>query len=85
MKLALPWANLIVLILGIPFAFQKSGGKVKAVGFALGVAFFYFGLMQVGRAVGQKTWCAPWLGAWMTNLVFLGVGGWMFLRMRKLA
>lgn len=85
MKLALPWANFIVLLLGIPFAFQKTGGKVKAVGFALGVAFIYFGLMQVGRAVGQKTWCAPWLGAWMTNMVFLAAGGWMFLRMRKLA
>ena len=85
LKLALPWANLIVLLLGIPFAFQKTGGKVKAVGFALGVAFLYFGLMQVGRAVGQKLWCPPWLGAWMTNIFFLAVGGTMFLRMRKLS
>jgi lipopolysaccharide export system permease protein len=85
LKLALPWANLIVLLLGIPFAFQKEGGRVKAVGFALGVAFFYFGLMQVGRALGQKPWCAPWLGAWMTNILFGLMGGWMFLRMRKLS
>jgi lipopolysaccharide export system permease protein len=85
MKLALPWANFIVLLLGIPFAFQKTGGKVKAVGFALGVAFFYFGMMQVGRAVGQKTWCPAWLGAWMTNILFLVAGSGLFLRMRKLA
>lgn len=85
MKLAIPWANFIVVLLGIPFAFQKEGGKVKAVGFALGVAFFYFGLMQVGRALGQKPWCAPWLGAWMTNIIFLAAGGAMFLRMRKLS
>lgn len=85
LKLALPWANLIVLLLGIPFAFQKSGGKVRAIGFALGVAFFYFGLMQVGRAIGQKPWFNPLLGAWLANLIFLSVGSWLFLRMRKLS
>lgn len=85
MKLALPWANLIVLLLGIPLALQKEGGKVKAVGSALAAAFLYFGLMQVGRALGQKPWCAPWLGAWMANIFFLSVGGWMYSRMRKLS
>ena len=85
MKWALPWANFIVLLLGIPFAFQKRGGKVKAVGLALGVAFFYFGLMQVGRALGQKPWCPPLVGAWLANLVFLSMGSGLFLRMRKLA
>ncbi|MBI4396347.1 MAG: LptF/LptG family permease [Elusimicrobia bacterium] len=85
LKLALPWANLIVMLLGIPFAFQKTGGKVKAVGFALGVAFFYFGLMQVGRAIGQKPWFSPLMGAWLANMIFLSLGGWLFYRMRKLA
>ncbi len=82
-KLALPWANLIVLLLGIPFAFQKSDGKVKAVAFALAVSFLYFGLMQVGRALGQKPWCPPWMGAWMADMIFAVVGAWMFVRMRK--
>jgi lipopolysaccharide export system permease protein len=85
MKLALPWANLVVLLLGIPLALQKEGGKVKAVGFALAAAFLYFGLMQVGRALGQKPWCAPWVGAWMANLFFLTTGGFMYSRMRRLS
>lgn len=84
-KLAFPWASFIVLLFGIPFAFQKAGGKVKAIGFALATAFVYFGLMQVGRALGQKPWCPPLLGAWLANLVFLAVGGWMFWRMKKLS
>lgn len=74
MKGAFPWANLIVILIGVPFAFNKRGGKVKAIGLALGVAFGYFGLMQVGRALGQKPWCPPAMGAWLANLVFLGVG-----------
>ncbi|MGQ0644373.1 MAG: LptF/LptG family permease [Elusimicrobiota bacterium] len=85
MKLAFPWTSFIVLLLGIPFAFQKAGGKVRAVGTALAVAFFYFGLMQVGRALGQKPWFPPVAGAWLANGIFLAVGGWLFLRMRKLS
>lgn len=27
MKTALPWSNLIILLLGIPFAFNKKGGS----------------------------------------------------------
>lgn len=85
MKTATPWANLIVLALGVPFAFNKRGGKVKAVGFALGVAFLYFGLMQVGRAMGQKPWSPPLFAAWFANLVFLAAGARLLLRMRRLA
>lgn len=85
LKLAFPWANFIVLLLGIPFAFRKTGGKAKAVGLAMGVAFFYIGLMQVGRALGQKPWCSPLMGAWLANLVFLGAGGVLFFRMKKLS
>jgi lipopolysaccharide export system permease protein len=85
MKQAFPWANMIVLLLGIPFAFQKGGSKVKAIGFSLGVAFLYFGLMQVGRALGQKPWFPPVLGAWLANLIFLGLGAKLFLKMRRLS
>jgi lipopolysaccharide export system permease protein len=85
MKLALPWASLIVMLLGIPLAFEKTGGKVKAVASALGVAFLYFGLMQVGRALGQKPWCPPWAGAWTANIVFLTISARLFQRMRRLA
>ena len=84
MKTALPWANLIIIMLGIPFAFNKRGGKVRAVAVALGVAFAYFGLMQVGRAVGLRPWCSPLVGAWFANGVFLLVGSRLLWRMRSL-
>jgi lipopolysaccharide export system permease protein len=85
MKLAFPWTSLIVMFIGIPFAFQKSGSKVKAVGVSLAVAFLYFGLMEVGRALGQKPWCPAWFGAWLANLLFLSFGLWRFNKMKELA
>lgn len=84
MKSAFPIANFIVLLIGVPFAFNKRGGKVRAIGLALAVAFGYFGLMQVGRAFGQKPWCPALAGAWLANGVFLGLGARMFWRMRSL-
>jgi lipopolysaccharide export system permease protein len=84
MKTALPWANLIIVLLGIPFAFNKRGGTVRAVAVALGVAFAYFGLLQVGRAVGLRPWCPPLVGAWLANAIFLAVGLRLFWRMRSL-
>jgi lipopolysaccharide export system permease protein len=85
MKTALPWANLIIVMLGIPFAFNKRGGNVRAVAVALGVAFAYFGLLQVGRAFGLRPWCPPLLGAWLANVVFLLIGTRLFIRMRSLS
>lgn len=84
MKTAIPWSNLIILMLGIPFAFNKQGGKVKALAVALGVAFAYFGLLQVGRAVGLRPWCPPLVGAWLANTVFFVVALRLFWRMRSL-
>ncbi|MBL8023921.1 MAG: LptF/LptG family permease [Elusimicrobia bacterium] len=85
MKTALPWANLIIVMLGIPFAFNKRGGNVRAVAVALGVAFAYFGLLQVGRAFGLRPWCPPLFGAWFANVVFLIIGTRLFIRMRSLS
>ena len=85
MKTAIPWSNLIILMLGIPFAFNKRGGKVRSVAVALGVAFAYFGLLQVGRAVGLRPWCPPLMGAWFANAVFLLIATRLFWRMRSLA
>ncbi|HNI56563.1 MAG TPA: LptF/LptG family permease [Elusimicrobiota bacterium] len=84
MKTAFPWANFIVLLIGVPFSFNKRGGKVRAVALALAVAFGYFGLMQVGHALGQKDWCPPFLGAWLANLIFLTVGLRFYWRMKSL-
>lgn len=85
MKTAMPWSNLIILIIGIPFSFNKRAGKVRAVAVALGVAFAYFGLLQVGRAVGLRPWCPPLAGAWMANTLFLLIGAVLFWRMRSLS
>jgi len=84
MKRAMPWANLIIVLLGIPFAFNKRSGKVKSVAVALAVAFAYFSLLQAGRALGQKPWCPPFLGAWLANLVFLAVASRQLWKMRSI-
>ena len=63
------------------FSRVSSGASVIN---GLAVALGYFGLMQVGHALGQKDWCPPFLGAWLANLIFLTVGLRYYWKMKSL-
>ena len=46
---------------------------------------FFFGfylLNQVGIFMAKRLWVAPWIGAWMSNAVFLVTGIVLAIRMR---
>lgn len=83
LKMAFPWAGFVVVLLGVSFGFQKRGGHVVAVSLALATAFLYFGLLQVGRALGQKPWVAPWVGAWLANGTFALLASVMLFKIRR--
>lgn len=71
LKLALPFANLVVIGLGIPFAL-KSGqrGRTQTFSYALGMAFLYWGLTSVCQSLGEQGHIPAWVSAWMSNFVF---------------
>jgi len=71
-KIAFPFSNAIILILGIPMALW-GGMKNRTTGFffSLIVCFIYWGAISVGRALGTGGILPPALGAWAANIVFL--------------
>ncbi len=80
-KVALPFAHLVVITLGIPFALRSARqGKLQTFGYALGVAFMYWGSVSIGQSFGEQGYLPAWLAAWLPNFLFLGVGTWL---MRK--
>lgn len=80
-KIALPFAHLVVITLAIPFALRSARqGKLQTFGYALGVAFMYWGSVSVGQSFGEQGYLPAWLAAWLPNFIFLGVGSWL---MRK--
>ena len=82
-RLAMPWACLIVTLFGIP-AGASSGRQSALTGIFLAMGFFFgfYALIQVGILVGNRGVVAPWLGAWLSNIVFLAAGMLMMFRLK---
>ncbi len=84
LKLAFPFSNLIILLLGVPFALEVGRGG-KSIGFALSIliSFLYWGTIIIGQAMGESKFLPPPLAAWFANIIFLLVGGILFRRVRR--
>jgi len=75
--LALPFANLIVVVLSLPLAIRKATGTSLAFGYSLIVTILYYFLMTAGKILALGGRMDPVLAAWGPNLIFLAVGLWM--------
>lgn len=74
-RFALPTACLVLALVGIPLGIssKKSG---KSGGFVLTIllVFVYYVISLVGVSLARQGHVAPWLGAWLADFVFLGLG-----------
>jgi lipopolysaccharide export system permease protein len=84
LKTALPFANLVVIALAIPFALRSgargSQGRAQTFGYALALAFFYWGLTSIGQSFGEHGRIPAWVAAWSANWVFGFVAAWRLAR-----
>ena len=82
-RLASPWACFIVTLFAIP-AGVRGGRRSALAGVFMTVAYFFgfYSLMQVGLFLGLRGLLWPWLGAWLSNIVFLSVGTVMVARIQ---
>ncbi len=72
---AFPFANLIVVLFGVPFAsVKKKGGIAIQIGAAMGVSFFYLVFTKISQTIGYNYDINPILAGWMANILFL-IGG----------
>jgi len=74
LKIAFPFANLIIVLFGAPLASRKTrSGTAISFGISLLICFLYFGIIKVGQSLGHNGTLPPLFAAWMGNL-FFGVG-----------
>ena len=84
LKIAMPFANFIVVLLGAPLAARRRRGGISLnFGVSLLVTFIYFIIIRVGQVLGYQGTLNPILGAWLGNLVFLTLGLYTLLSVRK--
>lgn len=78
-RFSIPFANFIFALIAAPLGIKprRTNGSATGMGLSIIVIFIYYGLMTVGDALGGQGTVAPWFGAWMQNILFLIIGGYM--------
>ena len=78
-KIASPFATVIIVLFGVPFAaFRRRGGLVLGFGLSLLVCFVFFGSTQVFKVLGYNETVNPYIAAWASNVIF-GILGLIFV------
>lgn len=82
-RLAIPVATLVIILFGAPLATSsKRGGAAFGIGLSLATTILYLVLFRVSGALGYAGILDPWIAAWLPNLLFLGGGLLLMLRVR---
>lgn len=82
-RLAIPWACVIITMIGIPFG-AHTGRKGALAGIALILALFfaYYTIIYIGLGLGKNGYISPELACWTPHAVFFVVAILMIVRMR---
>lgn len=77
------FANIIVMLFGVPFAsVKRKSGMAMQIGAALVISFLYLISMKFSQTIGYAQNWDPILAGWMANFIFLGLGVVVIFRTR---
>jgi len=82
-KLAQSFTPLVMVLLGLPFAFKVGRrGSLYGIGVALVLVLVYWAVMAIFNALGLETLLEPWIAAWAPNVLFALFGAYLMLYVR---
>ena len=82
-KLARTLTPLVMVLLGLPFAFRVGRrGSMYGVGVALLLVLAYWAAFAITNALGLEGALPPLVAAWAPNALFATLGAWMFSLVR---
>jgi len=85
LQFALPFANVVVILLGIPFAYRSlQKGNVQSIAYACGATFLYWGTVSVFQSYGEQGFFPAWVSAWTPNFIFGIMAVWLLQRTTKI-
>ncbi|HUI10328.1 MAG TPA: LPS export ABC transporter permease LptG [Bacteroidota bacterium] len=83
-KISFPFASVIVVLFGVPFASQKRRGGVGVqLGISLLICFIYLIFMKVSQVFGYNGDINPLLTAWSANIMFLAGAVVVMVKVQK--
>jgi len=82
-KLSFPLSSLIMVILGIPFAFSMGKrGTLFGLGLSVVIGMFYWGAIGIFKSLGYADFLNVFLAAWGPNLLFGLIGLYLLFTLR---
>jgi lipopolysaccharide export system permease protein len=82
-RLAMPWACLVVTLFAVPAgAVGRRQNALTGVLIAVALFFAFYALHQGGLLLGRRQVFSSWIGAWLSNIVFLAGGLIMIVKRR---
>ena len=83
-RFALPFASLVLALVGIPLGLStRKGGKAVGVVLTILLVFVYYILMAFGLGFAKQGRIAPAIGLWLANAAFGATGALMLLHLRR--
>lgn len=83
-KFSFPFTNLIFAVIGTALSSAKRKPSLATgFGLTLFISFTYYGILRIGQALGHSGVIQPLFGAWIGNVIFLGVGGMLLYRANR--
>jgi len=79
-KISRSTAPLVMVLLGLPFAFRVGKrGSLYGIGVALVLVLVYWAVFAIFNALGLETLLDPWAAAWAPNIFFGLLGTYLLL------
>ncbi|HLF20633.1 MAG TPA: LPS export ABC transporter permease LptG [Bacteroidota bacterium] len=83
-KLSFPFASVIMVLFGVPFASARPRtGAAVGFGICIAVTFIYLAFMKTSQVFGYNGDLNPLFTAWLANIIFLFVGLVNLFRVQK--
>ncbi|MCI0528864.1 MAG: LptF/LptG family permease, partial [Nitrospira sp.] len=84
-RAALPFVSLIMVLVGIPSGLRGGArtGLAKGIGLCLIIAMAYWFVFSLSISLGRGGVLPPLLSAWLANITFTAIGGYLFLQIRQ--
>jgi len=80
-KIAYPLITVIMALLAFPFALSVGRrGTVAGISVGVAVAIAYWSTASLLEALGNLNQLPPQVAAWTPDVLFLGAGLWLLLR-----
>jgi len=84
-KIACPFVNFVMVLVGIPFALKtgRYSGVASGLGLSVAIAFCYWVVFAVTRSLGQGGVVPPIVASAFPDIIFLAIGALMIGYVRE--